>query len=302
MKQKAEYITEAEEMLGNGYEPVRIKDESKDHKYFTITPRIVKAFSRNSHDFSFWDTVKDVAGESGECYLNTEQLAILSGISTGQVVNSRKYWLKIGFLTGGIRKDPGYSQAVWHLSVPDIWQKNVEWCEKYPKIAARLEFRKSHLSLHRSLHSVKPSLSEGKGSRGETKKIESRRTNKDDPEFTAFLERWELIEKLYSENVTKKIVPIMSQILSNIAKTYEDSTWYEPAFVIYAKNTADERGLGSFDYFEKILATWKEKGRDWTPEYGKKTGKRKEAKPAQTPQLSPEEVLRLQTSVDWSIT
>lgn len=165
-----DYVIEAEEalvMLGEGYEEVvRIKDDSKDHKYFTITPRIVKAFSRNAHDFAFWDTVKDVAGESGECFLNTDQLAILSGISTGQASNSRTYWIKIGFLKGEIKKDPGYSQAVWHLTVPDLWQRNIEWCEKYPKIAARLEFRKSHRSLHR----MKASGSEGKPSGGETKK------------------------------------------------------------------------------------------------------------------------------------
>lgn len=90
--------------------------------------------------------------------------------------------------------------------------------------------------------------------------------NDNDAENRAIAERWELIETLYRENVTQKIVPIMSQVLLNIAKTYEDSSWYEPAFVIYVKNTTDEHGVGSFDYFEKILATWKEKGRDWKPE------------------------------------
>lgn len=164
-EQQADYITEAMEMLTHN-ERVRVKDESNDKKYFTITPRIVKAYARNSHDLALWETVKDIAGESGECYLNTEQLSILSGVSTGQISSSRKYWIKIGFLKGEIRKDPGYSQAVWHLSIPDIWAKNIAWCEKHPKIEDRLNFRLAHRSLHR----MKPSPSEGKPSPSETKK------------------------------------------------------------------------------------------------------------------------------------
>lgn len=166
MEDQSKYVIDATEMLGKGYEETRIRDQSSDRKYFTITPRIVAAYARNSHDLSLWETIKDVAGESGECFLNTEQLAILAGISTGQVSESRRYWLKLGFLQGEIRKDEGFSQSVWHLSVPDIWAKNIEFCEKYPKIADRLVFR----ATHKSLHSVKASPSEGKPSLSETKK------------------------------------------------------------------------------------------------------------------------------------
>jgi len=148
-EQPKEYIVDAVEMLGAGYENIRVKDGSNDRKYFTITPRIVSAYARTSHDLAVWETIKDVAGESGECFLNTEQLAVMAGVSTGQVSNSRKYWLKLGFLKGETRKDPGFSQPVWHLSVPDIWAKNIEWCEKYPKISDRLAFRSAHKSLHR---------------------------------------------------------------------------------------------------------------------------------------------------------
>jgi hypothetical protein len=147
-------------------EQIRVKDESNDKKYFTITPRIVKAYARNPPDLALWETVKDITGENGgECFLNTDQLAVLAGCSAGQVSNSRKYWLKIGFLKGEIKKDEGFSQAVWHLTIPDLWKLNIEWCEKYPKIEERINFRLAHKSLHR----VKASGSEGKPSPGETK-------------------------------------------------------------------------------------------------------------------------------------
>lgn len=151
-EEKPVYKTESDEameMLGKGYEH-RIKDESNDRKYFIITPRIVKAFSRNPYDLALWDTVKDIAGENGECFLNTSQLAALSGMSSGKASDSRKYWIELGFLKGEIRKDPGYPQPVWHITVPDLWQKNIEWCEKHPKINDRIAFMES-------LHYVKPS-------------------------------------------------------------------------------------------------------------------------------------------------
>lgn len=171
---KPEYVTQddiddADEMLGAGYEH-RITDESNDHKYFIITPRIIQAYARGPHDLALWHAVKDVAGEAGECYLSTSDLAVLCDMSAGQVSKSRAYWLKTGFLKGSLRRDPGYPQPVWHLSVPDVWGKNVKWCEEHPRISDRLAHKKS-------LHQVKASpgeggitYSEGGITPGETKK------------------------------------------------------------------------------------------------------------------------------------
>lgn len=229
------------EML-NTHEDVRVKDESNDRRYFTITPRIVKAYARNSHDLALWETIKDVAGESGECYLNTDQLAILSGVSTGQVSNSRKYWLKIGFLKGEVRKDPGYSQAVWHLSVPDLWAKNVEWCEKHPKIEDRLAFRRAH----RSLHTVKPSYSEGKPSPSETKKMlikKNQLRDKDDAQIFQALEK------------------LMGALNSGVPR-YVD-TWLEKhplERILQAIEIATDKGARSEKYVDKVLIGWEANG------------------------------------------
>jgi DnaD/phage-associated family protein len=242
-KYEVEESTEnAMEMLGT-HEEVRVQDESNDRRYFTITPRIVKAYARNSHDLALWETVKDVAGENGECYLNTDQLAILAGVSTGQISNSRKYWLKIGFLKGEIRKDPGYSQGVWHLSVPDLWAKNIEWCEKHPKIEDRLTFRKAHRSLHR----VKPSPSEGKPSPSETKKklikkIESTDIKDDTKVFQA-------LEKL------------MGALNSSIPRFVD--TWLEKhplEKILEAIEVAKEKGARSEKYVDKVLIGWEANG------------------------------------------
>ena len=137
-------------------------DRSRDAKYFTINPRIVKYYSRTPYDYALWDTVKEVAGDSSECFLSTDDLAILSGMSAGKVSECRKYWIDLGFLEGEIRRDAGYPQPVWHLTIPDLWSRNIKWAENHLSIQSRVEFKKS-------LHEVKASPGEGGGSPGETK-------------------------------------------------------------------------------------------------------------------------------------
>lgn len=260
-----EELGDAIEMLGSGYEEVRIKDESNDRKYFIITPRIVKAYSRNPFDLALWDTIKDIAGESGECYLNTDQLATLSGMSTGQVSKSRRYWMKLGFLKGEMRKDPGYSQKVWHLSVPDIWKINVEWCEKYPKIEDRLAFRKAH----RSLHLVKPSPGEDLPSPGETKKRYLKKNKNNDNDERAVSERTALFAKLYESNIGV-ITPLLADIIRNAAIDFTSSDWYEPAFRISVAN--NKRHI---NYVIAILQGWKENYFGWKPEFNGNGANRK---------------------------
>ena len=173
----------------------KIVNESQDQKYFTITPRLIWALSRNTYDYTLWSVVKGIAGDSGECYLDTDQLAALAMMSKGQASESREYWIKIGLLGGGMRKDPGYPQAVYHLSVPNVWKENLEWAEKYPGIKERVEFKKKQKELveeerrkkreNQRVHQVNPpenaekgSPGEHKGSPGEPKNIHLRKTIK----------------------------------------------------------------------------------------------------------------------------
>lgn len=116
-----------------------IEDNSSDRKYFVMAPRVVWAFSRNSYDYIFWCVVKDIAGESGECYIGIRDLAKLAKMSKTQAGRARDWLLRAGLLEGEVRKDPGYN-AVWHLRVPDLWMWNVDWCKRHPTIAARLAF------------------------------------------------------------------------------------------------------------------------------------------------------------------
>lgn len=165
---------------------VKVKDESQDQKYFTITPRLIWALSRNPYDYTLWSTIKGIAGESGECFLSTEELAVLSMMSAGQAHESRKYWMEMKMLFGDLRKDPGYPQAVWHMSIPNVWAVNIEWATRFTSLKDRVQFKREQASSIReerqksreeakksektpeeSLHHVKPSPYEGINSPGE---------------------------------------------------------------------------------------------------------------------------------------
>jgi hypothetical protein len=145
----------------------KLEDASSDKKYFMITPQLVWAICRSPYDYTLWDVIKMIAGENGECYLSTEDLAILSMMSTGKVSQCRKYLIEKGLLKGEIRRDPGYPQPVWHLQIPDIWKENVTWRQEFDSLADRIALKKEQ---KKSLHRVKASPGEEPPLPGETKK------------------------------------------------------------------------------------------------------------------------------------
>ena len=119
-------------------------NEGADHKYFVIIPQIVWALAHDTYDLALWYVVKMIAGDAGECYVTTRDLATLAMMSTGKVTECRRRLLKNGLLAGKMRRDPGYPQPVWHLVIPDLWKRNVQWrAELGDRLAARIECKKS---------------------------------------------------------------------------------------------------------------------------------------------------------------
>jgi len=154
--------------------PLKLQDDSADKKYFMVTPQLVWALCRSPYDYTLWDVIKMIAGEKGECYLSTEDLATLAMMSTGKVSECRKYLIDQGLLQGQLRRDPGYPQPVWHLRIPDLWKANVEWRQKFESLEDRIALK---IAQKKSLHLMKASPGEegispdeGKPSPGETKK------------------------------------------------------------------------------------------------------------------------------------
>ncbi len=143
----------------------RFKDEGNDRNYFTIIPRYVWALVRSPHDFILWYVIKEIAGEDGECILATGQLAELTMMSGGKVYDCRKYLIEVGLLEGELRRDPGYPQPVWHLTIPDLWRANVDWAVQHPKIFDRLVHK---IEQKKSFHPMKARAELSPGEKGIT--------------------------------------------------------------------------------------------------------------------------------------
>lgn len=138
-----------------------------DQRYFTIVPHLVWVVSRNAYDLMFWHVVKMIAGNDGECTLGVNDLAQACSMSVGKVVDCRNYLIEQGLLAGEFAKEDGPNpQTVWHLRIPDLWPRNVEWRSHVgnglrDRIQARADF-------HRNL-SQRVSPDEGRVSPGETR-------------------------------------------------------------------------------------------------------------------------------------
>jgi hypothetical protein len=156
-----------------------IAKDDPDRKYFILTPQIVWALCPDPFVFTLWTVVKMIAGESGECILATPDLADLAMQSAGKVSTGRKYLLSQGLLIGQFRRDPGYPQPVWHLSIPDLWEQNIRWRKTYDKLRDRIFFKRSQRrQMRTSVHLMKApsgeegiSPGDGGGAPDETKKI-----------------------------------------------------------------------------------------------------------------------------------
>jgi hypothetical protein len=177
-----------------------IRDKSQDREYFLITPQLVWALCSDPYEYTLWSVVKMIAGDDGECMLSTEQLAAMAMMSTGKVSECRKQLIAHGLLHGEVRQDPWYPHPVWHLAIPDLWARNLEWRQAHHSLLGRVTFKRAQ----RSLHVVKPSPDEGERepspdgectspgegypSPGETKKIQ-KEDPKEEPEVLAIWSR-----------------------------------------------------------------------------------------------------------------
>ena len=106
---------------------VVIDDDRQDQKYYAIVPHIVWVMARGPYDLMLWYVVKMIAGEQGECKLDTRDLARAAGMSIGKAADCRAYLIGCGLLDGAVDDDPARGHASWRLRIPDLWPRNVAW-------------------------------------------------------------------------------------------------------------------------------------------------------------------------------
>jgi hypothetical protein len=198
-----------------------VTNKGKDQVYFTVSPRLVWALSRDPYDYTLWGVIKDVAGEEGKCYLSTPQLATLAMMSEGKVQDCRAYLIQAGLLRGELRRDPGYPQPVWHMAIPDIWAKSFKWAEEHSSMQERIDYKKvqaeakkehscGERSKEHSCGEKGGAPGEKGGAPGETKKNHKEEPKEKPKESARFSENFSTPEALL-EAIKKTVKPAFDQ-------------------------------------------------------------------------------------------
>lgn len=212
----------------------RLDDQSADRKYFTIIPQVVWAIARDPYELALWCVVKMIAGDEGECYISTDDLATLAMMSTGKVSQCRKRLLSTGLLAGELRRDPGYPQPVWHLVIPDLWRLNLEWREELGhSLKKRIELKQEQRNRRReagrnkreqererkkSLHTVKAPK---EPSHSETK--DNHVLHDNDNNNKAY------VEQMFANEIGV-ITPLIQERLTSLLDQYPDQAQWDEAF------------------------------------------------------------------------
>lgn len=114
----------------------KIQDRSGDPKYYERIPRIVWAKVNNPYDYMLWAVLKQIAGDHGECWVSTKNLAIMCRMCYSKVQRSRKSLISAGLIQGRLEGEPG--KQVWHIRIPNLWTENTIWAEGHLSIESRV--------------------------------------------------------------------------------------------------------------------------------------------------------------------
>jgi hypothetical protein len=106
-----------------------IENQSNDHVYFTMLPNMIWLIELSSFDILLYAYLKKVAGAEGTCWMSTRSLAKATGMSVGQVADSRQVLYDKGLITCEKRKQRTNEWATWHVRIVDIWARNLELCK-----------------------------------------------------------------------------------------------------------------------------------------------------------------------------
>lgn len=107
---------------------MKLLDESQDRRYFTLIPNLlwVDELGLRPTDFKLYATIKKVTGENGECFMGTRTLAGEAGLSVGAVSEGKGRLEAAGLIIIVAKPRRRGGQPIDHITVVDIWQRNVE--------------------------------------------------------------------------------------------------------------------------------------------------------------------------------
>lgn len=127
-----EYITDANEMIGKGYDNF-VKDEAP-HDFYCQIPNMVDDYGLSPQAFRLYAHLRRVAGEAGKCWQNTKTLATACDMSGGAISAAKKELISTPFIpfirVVKIPTKSGFSYD--EITITDLWQLNHDIYQKEP--------------------------------------------------------------------------------------------------------------------------------------------------------------------------
>src|SRR6266568_2870445 len=107
----------------------------QDWGFYACTPRIVRTQYKDLSHTEKWLYVclKDLCGDKGVCYRTLKVLAQETDLSTGNLSTGIRRLHEAGLIHAEKKRrslNPT-AKEVWHISIVDIWQSNVEYCSNF---------------------------------------------------------------------------------------------------------------------------------------------------------------------------
>ena len=110
-------------------------DPKAEWGFYSMTPRIVRTqYKQLSHTEKWlYVCLKDLCGDRGMCYRSLRALSQETDLSTGNLSTGIRKLHDAGLIHAEKkrRNNNPTQKEVWHISIVDIWQSNVEYCSKY---------------------------------------------------------------------------------------------------------------------------------------------------------------------------
>lgn len=165
-EEKAEYVGETPENLT--YE---IRDEAAPRGFYSQIPNIVDEMGLTPYAYRLYSHLRRRAGETGQCWENTENLAKACGMSAGKISEAKRELENVYPPLIRVSSKKKADGRIYHsITITDIWQINQDYFEKKPVHVVKGEAR-SRGETYRSRGERKNNpLNQEKPLRDETKK------------------------------------------------------------------------------------------------------------------------------------
>lgn len=255
----------------------KIKDRSRDRKYFTMIPNMLWTMGLSVYDLWLYATLKKICGEDGECYYSSRQLSNISGVSVGMISRCKESLVRTGLIAIEDRPSPD-GPARDEITICDVWKRNQLSCSQddQPDASCSPHDQPCSQGDQPCSQGDQSIIRKNKNHRRRTKEEEQRLSNACENIYLAYP------RKVGKQDAIRAIEKTVAGLVESKRFESEDGAaeWLHGRVAKFAQSPAGQAGE-----YTPHPATWFNKGRfdDDDAEWSRRNGKHGDKPPADDP-------------------